>query len=165
MKTIRRVSKDREKKAAKEIGGKAHAGSGAFWSKKSDFSNTNFQIEEKFTYDDIYSVKLSKLKKIEKEAKEVNKIPAFRFGFIKEKEYNYVILRRQDCVFDSEKVSIDLSSCKKSVTMKVNILKNLYINTPYSIMMSIYISGEEYLLVEWDTFVDLHNKIEKGEPI
>src|SRR5271157_3475720 len=79
------------------MGGVAHAGSGNRWNKKSDASTPFFQMEEKITKRDVYTLKLGELRKIEKEAKQVNKIPLLRFGFVGDREYNYIVSRSQDC--------------------------------------------------------------------
>ena len=50
-----------------ELGGKPHAASGALWWKKSDAHSRDFQLEDKFTEKTYFSIKLSTLKKIEKE--------------------------------------------------------------------------------------------------
>jgi hypothetical protein len=89
------ISKKREKKLAKDVNGKAHARSGGFWFKKSDASDIYYQYEDKFTHNLYYSINIDILNKIEKEAKQVNKIPVLRFGFIKTQR-DYVVMRIQD---------------------------------------------------------------------
>ena len=61
----KRLSKKREIQAANDIGGKAHTASGALWHKKSDFSNDMWNLEDKFTHEDKYSIQYSILRKIE----------------------------------------------------------------------------------------------------
>ena len=71
----KKISKKREHKIAKEMGGKAHIASGALWWKKGDASNDFFLIEDKFTTKDKYTLNIKTLKKIEKEAMNCGKIP------------------------------------------------------------------------------------------
>jgi hypothetical protein len=91
----KKISQKREKQLAKDTGGKAHARSGGLWFKKSDASDPYYQYEDKFTKKVFYSINIDILNKIEKEAKQVNKIPVLRFGFI-ETNRDYVVLRIQD---------------------------------------------------------------------
>ena len=78
--TNKKISQNRERKIATDIGGRAHAASGALWFAKSDVSNGKFQIEDKFTHKNQYTLNYSTLNKLENEAFKVNKIPIFSVG-------------------------------------------------------------------------------------
>lgn len=90
MKSNKERAQKRERSAAKELGGRSVIGSGALWFDKGDIKTEKFLIEDKFTDSDSYSIKLSILNTIEKQASKVHKVPLLRFGFEKY-QLNYIM--------------------------------------------------------------------------
>lgn len=165
MNTIKKISKKRELAIAKDTGGKAHSCSGALWHLKSDASDSYFQYEDKFTAADKYSVKLKSLRKIEKEAFAVGKIPAFRFGFIYPGgSSDYVILRKQDCVF-LQTTATSITTMKQSVMMHQSWLENIHRNVSDNILLQIIFNDAEYILIEYSDFLSVREDIMRGTPI
>lgn len=165
MKNNKQRSKKREKEIANDIGGRAHAASGALWFKKSDASNAHFQVEDKFTDKDFYTLNISSLKKIEKEALSHGKTPIFRFGFTDGKfKEDYALLRINDSnklsdIYGIEKIVVD----KKSVRLYSEKLKFAYLcSNSYAIMLITFnITNNTYILIQWDDFL-LHQDYFKG---
>jgi len=83
MRSVKERAQRRERSAAKEIGGRSVIGSGALWFDKGDIKTEKFLIEDKFTDADSYTINLSTLKTVEKQAAKVHKVPFLRFGFEK----------------------------------------------------------------------------------
>lgn len=162
---IRKISRKREIKGAKEIGGKCHAGSGNKWHSKSDFSNEFIQVEDKFTEESIYSLKLSELKKLEKEALSVGKLPVFRFGYIiKNNEYNFAILRKKDCIYNDTFI-YKLNTRYKSITLYWGVMYHLYTESKSKIFLELSIQGNEYSISHWSALPFIISKILSGEKI
>ena len=90
MKSNKERAQKRERSAAKELGGRSVIGSGSLWFDKGDIKTDKFLIEDKFTDSDSYTIKLSVLDIVEKQAFKVHKVPILRFGFEKY-QANYVM--------------------------------------------------------------------------
>jgi hypothetical protein len=73
MKSKKKVGCDSEKKAAKKVGGKILKGSGCLWYNKGDYETEKFVFQNKFTSTGKYQLKVSELKKAEKDALSKNK--------------------------------------------------------------------------------------------
>jgi hypothetical protein len=155
--TNRKISQKREKKAAENIKGRAHAASGALWNKKSDLSNETFLVEDKFTHKDNYSIKLDILLKVEREAKQINKIPILRFGF-EARGKNFAVIRNQDF---PKKIIPHFSFNKKgkSVLFTYEELLNIYIKAREKEIAIIRFMDfkREYIIMKWEDFVDTIN--------
>jgi len=152
--TNKKISQKREKKAAENIKGRAHVASGALWNKKSDLSNDTFLVEDKFTHKDNYSIKLGVLLKVEKESKQVNKIPILRFGF-ESRGKNFALVRKQDFTMEINP-PFHFNSKGKSILFTYEELLNIYIRSKKVEMALIKFteSGKEYVLMRWEDFVD-----------
>lgn len=165
MKNNKQRSKKREKEIANDIGGRAHAASGALWFKKSDASNAYFQVEDKFTDKDFYTLNISSLKKIEKEALSHGKTPVFRFGFTDGKfKEDYALLRINDSNKPSDVDRVDsISVDKKSLRLYSEKLKASYLgsNSYAIVLITFNITNNTYILIQWDDFL-LHQDYFKG---
>lgn len=92
-KTNREKSIKREDTIARDFQGRRVAMSGGSWSNPGDASSMEFLFEDKFTAKSYYSLKLTLLEKIEKQASFKRRIPIFRFGFTEKSSYNYVVIK------------------------------------------------------------------------
>ena len=169
-KLIKKISRKREEKIASDIGGRRHSGSGSQWYRKSDASNTTFQFEDKFTDKIFFTLSLSKLKKIEVEALKVDKIPVFRFGFLGQKDAEYIVMRFKDFQFIPNGELINHSTAKIETYKRVSVrLYSDVIKTILVLSPSLYLEFSEnymhYLIIRYDVFLNLKDRIEKGEPI
>lgn len=151
----KRISKKREVKAAIEIGGKAHLNSGAMWFGKSDFSNDVWQIEDKFTHENKYSIQFSIIKKIEKEALKLNKLPALRFGFHGTNR-NYILVEKKHLTDIPKTVAFE--TIKNSIMFKLEDLIKLANN---NIMCEITFKKFDriYTMMTWEYFIEIHKEI------
>jgi hypothetical protein len=153
-------SKKREVKAACDIGGKSHVASGAMWFKKSDFSNDLIQAEDKFTDKDKYSISLSIIDKITKEANQVGKVPVLRFGFEKYKK-NYAIIEEKN-VNSLLESSWLISTVKKSVSINYKDINDYFINEIDINDVGVVIlsfSGRRFYIFTWEDFVEHLNEL------
>jgi len=158
---IKKISRIREKQAASDIDGKRHAFSGALWYKKGDVGSNGFLMEDKFTEKDFFSVKLSILKKIEKEALCVLKIPVLRIGFLNNgKSEDYAILRFKDCIF-LELTPAEIGN-KNSYRLTAEHARESYLSNDRP-MITFSIGNFFYIIMEWSEFVESRNKILSGE--
>jgi hypothetical protein len=164
-KRIKKLSRKREEKIAQETGGRRHSGSGSQWYRKSDASDPDFQYEDKFTESDKYSVSISDLHKIEKEAQGVRKLPVFRFGFLsKNASHDYAVLREKDCVYNDSLCHVYTS--KKSITLEGLELKAMSSGLKASVfLLLVFENKEAFVVLRWDDFLDVKKKIMKGEKI
>ncbi|HRZ18533.1 MAG TPA: hypothetical protein P5136_00510 [Methanofastidiosum sp.] len=155
----KQISKKREKTIGEQIHGRAHLRSGGMWFRKGDASNEHFLVEDKFTHAEKYSVKLSQLEKIEKEALQVNKIPIFRFGFIKENR-DFVLIRTIYCPEDFYPPMI-FTTNKKSITLYCNTLVSLYIGRNLKEVVTIRFTeyDKSYIMMTWNDFLNNSNKL------
>lgn len=151
--TNKKISQNREKRAAEHIRGRAHAASGALWNKKADLSNETFLVEDKFTHKDNYSIILGVLLKVEREAKQVNKIPILRFGF-EERNKNFAVVRVQDF---PEKIIPHFSFNKKgkSASFTYEELFAMYVKVRKLEIAIIRFMDfkREYIIMRWEDFV------------
>lgn len=153
----KRISRKREQKAGKDIGGKAHAASGSLWYKKGDASNEAFLIEDKYTAKDYYSVSLSTLKKIEGYALNISKIPVLRIGFEPSKD-NYAVLRGCDCSHLVDDVFCVNHSYKSKRFKKDELLK-IYVKAQSDLFMfKLTLMNDSYYFLTWKNFVVNINK-------
>jgi hypothetical protein len=155
IKQIKKESTRREKSIASAVGGKAHAGSGATWYRKSDASDPFFQYEDKFTYADKYSLSLASLKKIEKEAQGVDKIPIFRFGFVvaSKKSEDYVVIRKQDYL--SHVINNSIIAKKSKVFLKDELATMEIAYKTGALAEIIFSEDNIYLLLSWEKFLTI----------
>lgn len=79
-KTKKRRSSKQERKRIEAIGGRAHAGSGAFIGNKSDGSSDKWRMENKFTTALSYRVTLTDLNKLRSECRN-GQAPVFNVDF------------------------------------------------------------------------------------
>ena len=155
-KRIKKRSQKREQKGAKEISGRAHVASGALWFKKGDFSNEHFLVEDKFTDKDAYSISLTTLRRIEKQAMKVLKVPVLCVGFERIK-YDIAILRKKD--LSSGSPFFITETKRKSMRVKDQAMKQLFLNNTKqpSIVQLDFIEEEQinsYCIMEWFAFVE-----------
>jgi len=161
MNVNKKISKKREQKIAIDIKGKAHPGSGAVWYKKGDVSNKVFQIEDKFTRNDAYSLSIDTLKKIELQSKKIAKIPILSIGYIAVQR-NYAILRKQD--FQLENVCRKEYEGNKSTLLVEEDMWVYFLrryaedkNTVSTIFLTL--ADKEYYIIEWGIFIKNANRI------
>jgi len=162
-----KFSRKRENDIADDTGGKRHARSGGLWWKKGDASNIDFLFEDKFTEKDFYSVTMLTIQKIEGEALSVGKLPVLRVGFIsKYGNSDYAILRCKDCTFNPDEynnIPLEISN-KKSIRLSSDRLRGLHIiGDKY--VMRFWLIEKEYIIMIWKTFLELKDKIIKGETL
>jgi hypothetical protein len=157
-KNFKRKSKKLEESGAKDIGGRVHAGSGNTWSNKSDFSNENYLVEDKFTEKNFFSVTLSVLTKLESQAKRVGKIPILRIVF-EPYGYKYAILRECDCTHMIDAQIEELETFRKSIRLKREDIGLKYLDTSSEIfIISIVMSNKRYYVLRWEEFlIDMYN--------
>jgi hypothetical protein len=158
--TNRKISQKREDKIAKDTGGRRHAMSGGMWHSKGDASNEYFLIEDKFTKETKYSLNYTLLNKIAVEARKVNKIPIFKFGYIlPTSQRDYVLIRKEDCNDLVENVH-DIFLTKDSTTFHENILNLLYLDstTMYIAEVNFLRQDKIYYLLRYRDFVDNMDK-------
>jgi len=152
----KKISRKREQALAKDTGGRTTPGSGNKWFEKSDAYNSIIRFEDKFTKKDKYSIHLSELKKIEKEALLTNKIPVLRFGFHNLNQ-NYVIINT-DHFFDTgiEKGIKGVDISRKSFTVDSKELNNLYLNSKCIILLVLNFITENriYFILRYETFLE-----------
>lgn len=155
---FKRKSKKLEESGARDIGGRTHPGSGNTWSKKSDFSNENYLVEDKFTEKDFFSITLSVLTKLESQAKRIGKVPVLRFVFEPD-SHKYAVLRECDCIHMLDAEIEDEETFRKSIRLKKEFLRKKFTETLSRIfLMSITISESKYYVLRWDEFlVDMYN--------
>jgi hypothetical protein len=155
----KRLSKKREVSAAKDIGGKAHTASGALWHKKSDFSNDMWNLEDKFTHEDKYSIQYSILRKIEKESLKVGKLSGLRFGF-HGTERNYMLIEKKHLT--NSKNTIIFTTHKNSILFKLDDLIKLANN---DIMCEIIFEkyNKNYIMMTWNYFIENYRKFLIGD--
>lgn len=155
MADYKKKSHKRELKIAKDIGGRATPGSGCFWNKKSDVDQTYFLIEDKFTEKCKYSVKLDILTKLEKQAKDVSKTPILTVGFECENGANFVIIRINDYNHFNPNIKI-LHTTKKSITVHLNDLKDMYLNSKTIVLCGLKFSVKSviYLIIKYEDFIN-----------
>jgi len=154
----KRISKKLEKAGAKDISGKTHVGSGNTWSKKSDFSNENYLVEDKFTEKKYFSVSLSTLTILESQAKRIGKTPVLRFVFEPE-GFKYAVLRECDCIHMLDSDIEILETCRKSIRLTKEYLRHKFTDTFSRIfIVSLLISKNKYYVLRWEEFlIDMYN--------
>ena len=158
--TNKKISQNRERKIATDIGGRAHAASGALWFAKSDVSNGKFQIEDKFTHKNQYTLNYSTLNKLENEAFKVNKIPIFSVGFQGTKD-NYILVP-WEYLHTKEVLMFNYSTDKKSLLLKQEGLKKAYLESDEIIfgMITFSINNRRYYLMGYQEFLNNENLFE-----
>jgi hypothetical protein len=159
----KKVSKRREQSAAKDVKGRSHVGSGNTWFRKADFSDDDdILYEDKFVNDKSYRLALPILTKLESQAKKIGKIPVLRFGFMPW-NINYAVLRECDCSHVAEKDLTHrhillLDTDKKSMMLKLDFLRELYLSPDSGILLLCVSFGEKgYYVLQWESFVE-HKK-------
>lgn len=160
-KRINKISKKREQSLAKEIDGKRHAKSGAVWWDKGDASSVDFLVEDKFTTDTAYTLSASVLNKLEQQSRKVNKLPILRFGFYGRS--SYAVLREKDINYSGR---VELTqSFDKSHKFYLKDLELCFLYVAHCDHMHISFSGKTYFILEWKRFLEIKDKIVKGEMI
>lgn len=129
-KTNRERSIKREDSIAKDFNGRRVMMSGGSWSNPGDASSVEFLFEDKFTDKDKYSLAVSKLLKIEKQAFFKRRIPIFKFGFSKLKEDYIVVKDFYINSFDEGRHPV-ITISKKSATMCSTELRNFFCTNIY----------------------------------
>jgi hypothetical protein len=162
MNNIKKTATKRENQLAKDVGGRRHAASGALWFRKSDASDTDFQYEDKFTEKDYYTLSITSLKKIESEAKKVNKLPVFRIGFIQHSNtQDYVVLRKKDCNCDIPSWEYH---CNKSTKIYLEDLQRCQNTSNIEILMLSF-GNDIYVVMMYRDFLLVKDRIIKGEEL
>ena len=151
----KRISKKREISAANDIDGKAHINSGAMWFKKSDFSNAMWNLEDKFTHENKYSVQYPILKKIEKESLKVGKLSGLRFGFHGTNR-NFILIEKKHLTNIVN--TIIFTTHKNSILFKLeDLIKLANIDIMCEIVFEKY--NKNYIMMTWEYFVEIHKEI------
>lgn len=154
-----RLSRRFEKSGANDINGKLHCASGSTWSQKADFSNDFFLVEDKFTHKEYYSISLSVLTKVEKQAKKLGKIPIMRFVFNSDGSA-YSVLRKQDCLHlinNKESAIIITNNKSKKITKKE--LQDNYNKNEHVFLIELHLMEAHYIITRWDDFIFFRSKI------
>jgi hypothetical protein len=125
------------------------------WFGKSDFSNDVWQIEDKFTHENKYSVQYSIIKKIEKEALKLNKLPALRFGFHGTNR-NFIVVEKKHLTGIPKTVVFVTS--KNSILFKLEDLIKLS-NTDIMCEIVFEKFDKTYTMMTWEHFLDIHKEI------
>lgn len=162
MRTNKEEAQVREAKAAKELGGRAHLGSGSLFFDRGDFSDENFLFEDKFTRKSSFRLNYSILEKVEKQARKKCKIPVVRIGFVhSDRELNVIIM--EDIHFHN----IDISNCwsvlGKSFNMERDLFYSLYLTVSSPVLAQITFKKREvfrkYYIMEWGDFLKTHREV------
>ena len=159
---IKKVATKRERALSKDVGGRRHTGSGSLWYKKSDASDGDFQYEDKFTEKDYYTVTITSLNKIEREARTVNKIPVFKFGLLN--KHDYVVLRDKDCIYDIKTLKRSLVG-NKNMRLYFSNIHTISSISSYKIFIGLLLESKAFVLMSYKDFLDVKDKIVKGEKI
>lgn len=151
----KRISQKREITAAKDIGGRAHPGSGNMWFKKSDFSNDMWNLEDKFTHENRYSIQYPILRKIEKESLKVGKLSGLRFGFHGTNR-NFILVEKKHLTNIAN--TIIFTTYKNSILFKLeDLIKLANIDVMCEIIFEKY--NKSYIMMTWEHFIELHKEI------
>lgn len=148
----KKISKQREKKAGKDIGGREHIASGSLWFRKGDASNEDFLIEDKFTSKNYYSVSFKVLYKLESQSLKVRKVPILRFGFFPD-EKNYAVVHTKYCNAPEE----NLELCIGTLSFKFDKqwLEKMFVKSKSKIFIcDLVLQQEKYIVMRWEEFVD-----------
>ncbi len=155
----KKKSAKREKAISKDIGGKSHPGSGAFWFKKGDASNELILVEDKFTTSDSYSVTLSVLKKLEQQARKECKIPVLSVGFTsKHEEISFAFV--EDIYIPKGNYTASplvLDTIRKSKMFHKDDLKSWFVNSRTDAIATLNFYNKDtlfksFLIFEWSFF-------------
>jgi hypothetical protein len=95
MAEVHKRSKDQENRIAVAYKGSRNVMSGAGWSKKADVRTNRFLIEAKTTENKSYSLKLSEMREIRKQALVDDRIPLF---MIEIQGHNFVVMDENDFI-------------------------------------------------------------------
>lgn len=156
MKTNKKISQLREKDIGKQIGGRPHIASGALWFQKGDVSNEFLIIEDKFTMKDSYSLSLETINKIDKEAKQENKIPIMSVGFQKHK-FSVAFVNTKYCRHEYNPPFIE-NTKNKSFLLDYHIIHERYLACFDRYIPTIKVTftsiDKSYYLWEWDSFIE-----------
>jgi len=163
----KKKSAKREKAISKDIGGKSHPGSGAFWFKKGDASNALILVEDKFTTNTSYSVTLSVLNKLEQQARKECKIPVLSVGFVnKHEEISFAFVEDTYIPKGNYETScVVLETVKKSKLFTKDDLKSWYANSKTDVIATLNFCGKDdtilrsFLIFKWTTFAEKLNKL------
>jgi len=158
----KKTSKKRENKLASDMEGKRHALSGALWWKKGDVSDAHFLWEDKFTSNTYYTLSLKILDKIKKEALAVGKIPILRIGFMPKNE-NFVVLQSQYCAVAPNNIITQKYTTSSHKLSIFHLLRIYYKST--RTLLEIILNDNKFIVIPWDTFLEIKDKIVKGEKI
>lgn len=160
------ISQKREKQIAKDTGGQAHLGSGAAWNNKGDAHDEGFLYEDKFTKATYYTLSISTLKKIEKEAlNKGHRLPVLKVGMIDKSNiigFEFVVLRRKDCDTDIVPIYIVITR-GKSIRLQKDKLVQYYIARKGLFFLNVWIRDEMYLFIEWSDFLGIREKMLEGK--
>lgn len=151
----KRLSKKRERKAAEDIGGKAHALSGAGWSLKGDLSNDMWLVEDKFTHEKQYSIQHTILQKVDKQSLKVGKLSALRFGF-QGTNRNYAVVETKH--LKNTNKTIMFTTEKNSILFKLeDLIRLANNNTLCEIVFEK--QDKKYYILTWEYFVEIHKEV------
>jgi hypothetical protein len=117
----------RERKIAKEFGGRATPNSGATDMAKGDVSFPKYLLDDKFTSGDAYSVTIADISKITREAYAVSKEPIFsvcvRKGISKGYPTDWILIPKHLLELSYMEV---VEGKGKSILLSAQILNNIY---------------------------------------
>jgi hypothetical protein len=162
IKNVRMSSQKRERVIAKDISGRAHVLSGGAWNKKGDVSNETFLIEDKFTQNTKYVIQDTILKKLLHQARDVNKIPVLCFGFmLNGKRVDFAVMREKDIQYSTKNIVV-IPNTKKSLSLSVDYLENLYRDSLGRVFCHITMESGCYVIMLWDDFIENMSTIKEG---
>jgi hypothetical protein len=163
--TNRYKSQKRENTIAKDFQGQRVIMSGGSWSKPGDVVADCYLFEDKFTESDSYTIKLSTLKKIEKQSIFVRKVPVFVFGYVNvqnKTQSNYIILRDFNTDLDISKSVEQVTYVNtKSKRIKVDDIKEMKNQETPIIRLVFDVEGllHTYYIFDYDFFKENHSAI------
>lgn len=125
---LRKIGNLSEKKAAKKVGAKVVKGSGSMWYNKGDYETDRFVYQNKFTGIGSYSLKLSELRKAEKDALTKNK--DFIFSIELSGVFYYIFKRV--LINETQEDTLNLERLQINKSVKLNDINDNYlINNNY----------------------------------
>lgn len=171
MKDFKKHSKKRELRIAKEIGGKTSPGSGCFWFKKGDVSNSYLFVEDKFTIDQNYRIDLKVINKTRQQANKECKIPVLSFGFeLPNKKVSYACIESCYVVDSLGEGPLNLEARGSSYLINFMDLGMAFTSTPCpNLGKLIFKKGLEspriFYIYYWEEFIENLDKLFPKEVI
>lgn len=150
---IKRISRQQEKRAANDIGGKTQAASGATKFGGADVRvQGKYRVECKFTNKSSYILKLTELEKLKKQANASLEYPIFQFclrSHLGKLEKPYAVIPW----VNSLDPSIEIKALSKQVSLSRDFLDTVEYGKPVKISFQ-HPPFRSYRLMPWDELVN-----------